>query len=79
MSWKCMITLGTTLTLGYVVTLREIGRVTNFFFFALKSVQNATFEKEVFARLEKVKGDVLDDEKEKGPQISCAYDIYIYF
>ena len=51
-----------------------------FHFFALKSVQNATFENEVFfAWWEKVKGDVLDDEKEKGPQISCVYDIYIYF
>ena len=43
-----------------------------FHFFALKSVQNATFENEVFAWWEKVKGDVLDDEKEKGPQISCV-------
>ena len=25
-----------------------------------------------FAWWEKVKGDVLDDEKEKGPQISCV-------
>ena len=33
----------------------------HFNFFALKSVQNATFEKEIFAWWEKVKGAVFDE------------------
>ena len=62
MNCKGMITLGTTLTSGYNLNLREIGRVVNFFqFFALKSVQNATFENEVFAWWEKVKGAVFGE------------------
>ena len=39
---------------------REGGEL--YIFFALKSVHNATFENEVFAWLEKVKGAVLDEE-----------------
>ena len=38
---------------------REGGEL--FHFFALKSVQNATFEKEIFAWWEKVKGAVFDE------------------
>ena len=67
-----MIILETTLTSWFILTLREIERVTNYYFFALKSVQNASFEKEVFTRLEKVKVAVFDEEGEKGPQISCV-------
>ena len=58
-----MVILGTTLTSRFILNLRDIGRVTNFFFFfALKSVQNATFENEVFAWWEKVKVAVFDVE-----------------
>ena len=73
-----MITLGTTLTSWFILTLREIGRVVNFFqFYALKCVQNASFENEVFAWWEKVKGAVFGEEKEKGPQISCVSYTYM--
>ena len=62
MSCKCMITLGTTLTSRFILNLIEIGKVTNILFFALKSVQNATFENEVFAWLEIVKVADFDEE-----------------
>ena len=41
-----------------------------FHFFALKSVQNATFDNEVFAWLERVKGVIFDEGKEKRLQTS---------
>ena len=36
-------------------------------------------KKEVFAWLEKVKGAVFDEDREKGSQVSCAYDVYMCF
>ena len=79
MGWKCMFTLGMTLTSGYNLNLREIERVTNFYFFCPKSVQNATFENEFLAWLDKVKGVVFHEEKEKGRQTSCVSYVYMCF
>ena len=56
---------------------REGGELFNFF--ALKSVQNAVFEKEGFAWWETVKGAVFDEEKDKGRQTSCVSYVYLCF
>ena len=56
---------------------KEGGELLNFF--ALKRVQNATFENEFLAWLDKVKGVVFHEEKEKGRQTSCVSYVYMCF